>query len=94
MTFNFENEKYSIDVNKMFEDAAPEDYVDDLDAMGIIIHELSDVTRFGNSEIFLTHNERNDEMAIEINCFEEDEYYVIKDIEVSPEEKIIILSNL
>lgn len=94
MTFNFEDEDYSVDVNEIFRNAVPDDYVDDLDAMGIKIHELSDVTRFENSEIFLIHNERNDEIVIEINCIEEDEYYVIKDVDVSEDEKNMILSNL
>ena len=53
MFFIYEKNEYHVNVKDEFAKATSGDYIDMLDAFGIVLHSLSDNPEFGNSTVML-----------------------------------------
>lgn len=96
MIFYLSNKKYSVDVQEAFASANKNDYIDDLDAIGIIVRSLSTDTIFDNSKIMIMYNEMKDKITIEIEDTKNDEYIIIKEdnLVITAEERDLITKKL
>lgn len=94
MIFNFKEENYSVNVKEVFDEAKPEDYIDVIDAFGVMVHSLSHNPKFDNSTIMLVYDECNDFITIEVNDTANDDYCIISEIELTQEERDLIVKKL
>lgn len=94
MIFIYNEKNYSVNVKNVFDEAKSDDYMDALDAFGVIVHSLSHYPEFGNSTIVLFFNETTGIITIEINDENNDEYCVIDEIEITQEERELIENRL
>lgn len=94
MVFIYNKKNYSVNVRDIFDKAKPDDYMDMLDALGVIIHSLSNDPEFGNSTIMLFYNEVTDIITIEVNDEENDVYCIISDIKMTQDEEKLIKNSL
>ena len=92
MTFKFDEKDIFVNINEVFEIASDEDYIDDLDAVGVVIHNLSHYSYFKGYTVILFYNDVTDEITVEINS--EDNYEVIRKIHMLPKEKDLIKKKL
>lgn len=92
MTFKFNKKDIFVNVEEVFEIASAEDYVDDLDAVGIVVHNLTHYSDFEKSTVFLYYNERTEKVTVEVQT--KDDYEVIEKITMLPKEKDLILEKL
>lgn len=94
MIFVYNEKNYSVNVKEVFDQAESDDYIDALDAFGVIVHSLSRNPEFGNSTIILFHNEITEVITIEINDEDNDDYCIIDKIEITQMEKELIKNKL
>lgn len=76
MFFIYEKNEYHVNVKDEFAKATSGDYIDMLDAFGIVLHSLSDNPEFGNSTVMLMMY-NNGRITIEIVDAKEDDYKII-----------------
>lgn len=92
MTFKFNEKEIFVNVEEVFEIASAEDYVDDLDAVGIVVHNLTHYSDFEKSTVFLYYNEGTEKITIEVQT--KDDYEIIEEITMLPKEKDLIMEKL
>lgn len=92
MTFKFNEKEIFVNVEEVFEIASAEDYVDDLDAVGIVVHNLTHYSDFEKSTVFLYYNEGTEKITIEVQT--KDDYEIIEEITMLSKEKDLILDKL
>ena len=92
MTFKFNEKEIFVNVEEVFEIASAEDYVDDLDAVGIVVHNLTHYSDFEKSTVFLYYNEGTEKITIEVQT--KDYYEIIEEITMLPKEKDLIMEKL
>ena len=92
MKFNHKETIYEVDVDKVFAEATKDDYLDFVDAMGVMIHTLSD---FDDSNVIIVYNDAEDVVTVDISNDDEDYYISIneKDIDLGTEERRIIVEK-
>ena len=76
MFFIYEKNEYHVNTKDEFTKATPDDYIDMLDAFGIVLHSLSDNPEFGNSTVMLMLD-NNGRITIEVVDEKEDDYKII-----------------
>lgn len=94
MVFIYNKKNYSVNVKNVFDEAKSDDYVDVLDAFGVIIHSLSRYPEFGNSTIVLFYNEITGIITVEINDENNDDYCIIDEVKITQEERELIENKL
>ena len=92
MTFKFNEKEIFVNVEEVVEIASAEEYVDDLDAVGIVVHNLTHYSDFEKSTVFLSYNEGTEKITIEVQT--KDDYEIIEEITMLPKEKDLIMENL
>lgn len=85
MTFVKNHCNVFLNVDEIFEVATDEDYMDDLDAIGVIVRTLTKYKMFDGCIVILFYHESDDSISIEV-C-SGDDYCIIKDIVILPKEK-------
>lgn len=88
MFFIYEKNEYHVNAKDEFTKATPDDYIDMLDAFGIVLHSLSDNPEFGNSTVMLMLD-NNGRITIEVVDEKEDDYKIIDPIYTQEECKEI-----
>ena len=80
MFFIYEKNEYHVNVKDEFAKATSGDYIDMLDAFGIVLHSLSDNPEFGNSTVMLMMY-NNGRITIEIvdPTYTQEEYREIEE---------------
>lgn len=93
MKFNHKETVYEVDVDKVFTKATGDDFIDFLDAMGVMVHTLSNL---GNSNVVIVYNDAEDVVTVYISNEEEDYYTSIdeKNLDLAAEERRIIVEKL
>lgn len=93
MKFNHKETVYEVDVDKVFTKATGDDFIDFLDAMGVMVHTLSNL---GNSNVVIVYNDAEDVVTVYISNEEEDYYTSIdeKNLDLVAEERRIIVEKL
>lgn len=94
MIFIYNEKNYSVNVKDVFDEAKSDDYMDALDAFGVVVHSLSHYPEFGNSIIILFFNETTGMITIEVSSEKDDEYCIIDEIEITQEERELIENRL
>lgn len=93
MKFNHKETVYEVDVEKDFTEVTGDDFVDFVDAMGVMVHTLSNLD---NSNVAIVYNDAEDVVTVYISNEEEDYYTSIdeKNLDLAAEERRIIVEKL
>ena len=93
MKFNHKETVYEVDVDKVFAEAAVDDFIDFVDAMGVMVHTLFNLD---NSNVAIVYNDAEDVVTVYISNEEEDYYTSIdeKNLDLAAEERRIIVEKL
>ena len=93
MKFNHKETVYEVDVDKVFTETTGDDFVDFVDAMGVMVHTLSNLD---NSNVAIVYNDAEDVVTVYISNEEEDYYTSIdeKNLDLAAEERRIIVEKL
>ena len=96
MKFNYEKKEFVVNVDEVFEKATKDDYIDYLDAFGVIIHTLQPEMPEG-LVVVMVYDDAEDEITIEIISISNEETYVDvseKEIVVTEEERNLIVEKM
>ena len=93
MKFNHKETVYEVDVDKVFTEATGDDFIDFVDAMGVMVHTLSNLD---NSNVAIVYNDAEDVVTVYISNEEEDYYTSIDEnnLDLTAEERCIIVEKL
>mgnify|MGYP006991758623 FL=1 len=93
MKFNHKETVYEVDVDKVLTEATGDDFIDFVDAMGVMVHALSNLD---NSNVAIVYNDAEDVVTVYISNEEEDYYTPIdeKNLDLAAEERRIIVEKL
>ena len=64
MKFNHKETVYEVDVDKVFTEVTGDDFVDFVDAMGVMVHTLSNLD---NSNVAIVYNDAEDVVSVYIS---------------------------
>lgn len=96
MKFNYEKKEFVVNVDEVFEKATKDDYIDYLDAFGVIIHTLQPEMPEG-LVVVMVYDDAEDEITIEIISISNEETYVDvseKEIVMTEEERNLIVEKM
>lgn len=95
MKFNYEGTEQLVNVNEVFVEATCDDFVDFIDAFGVVVHNLPSNLNHGETKVMIVYDDIKDVVSIEI-IINEDEYVWIKErqLEMSKEERELIVKQL
>lgn len=96
MKFNYEKKEFVVNVDEVFEKATKDDYIDYLDAFGVIIHTLQPEMPEG-LVVVMVYDDAEDEITIEIISTSNEETYVDvleKEIVMTEEERNLIVEKM
>ena len=88
MFFMCRGKEYSVNIKNIFDEIESSDYIDTLDAFGVIIHSLSDNPEFNGSVVFLMISNAG-KITIEVDDKENDDYCIIDPTMTEEERKEI-----
>jgi len=90
MKVNYAGTTQHIDICKVFKDATRDDYIDLVEAFGVRLH----ISDFDNSTIMIVYDDIEDVVSIEITDGDNYESIEEGDLEMTQEERKLIVENL
>ena len=96
MKFNYEKKEFVVSIDGVFEEATKDDYIDYLDALGVVVHTLQPEMPEGLTVVMI-YDDMKDKATIEIISVNTEEIYVDiseKEIVMTEEERNLIVEKM